>query len=883
MGCTASKLDNEDTVRRCKERRRLMKEAVYARHHLAAAHADYCRSLLVTGSALSNFAAGESLSVSDQTPVVILHPPPATSPTPPSNPIPPRVPPSPSPSLHPPPPPSPFSPSIASSKPPHILSSSNIHSKSNRHRRVKPQKLPHILSESSPSVSPKSNYDYPTAFQNHSTYSTTPSQASSVWNWENFYPPSPPDSEFFARKANHNHNQQQQHPHLDTDDGSSSDADDDVATERLSEYDFFNEKQYTQHKKQQQQQQNYSETEQEEVQCSEWGDHDRLSNSTTSSDEDNDTESRSEIGTRSNFGPVKHPSQQQPHPQQSDHSFGKLDNKSEAGSSTTSYRTGEVSNMKMVVRHKDLNEIVGAIKENFDKAAAAGAQVSEMLEIGRAQLDRSFRQLKKTVYHSSSVLSNLSSSWTSKPPLAVKYRLDTGSLIEPGGPRSLCSTVERLLAWEKKLYEEVKIDVFGVKKSVGLSRKCACETREGVKIEHEKKLSTLQSQEYKGDEAKLDKTKAAITKLQSLIIVTSQAVSTTSTAIIGLRDSDLVPQLVELCHGGPNPRPPSDFVSSDWWGLLRLKYGWKVWWKGLKYDMTHPAGLLASFLDVLPATLQGLMIDVNSAMLAWGLLWFMYMWRSMHQYHEVQNHIVQQVRGLVNQSAKGDSTSELHKQATRDLESAVSAWHSSFCHLIKFQRDFIQSIHGWFKLTLIPVSNDNMNANMEPSDVYAFCDEWKLALDRVPDTVASEAIKSFINVVHVISTKQTEELKIKKRTDTASKELEKKASSLRSLERKFYHSYSMVGIGLPDTGGSDNGQFLDARDPLAEKKSELVACQRRVEDEMLRHAKAVEVTRAMTLNNLQTGLPGVFQALTSFSSLFMEALQLVCDRSYAIK
>ncbi|KAI5564120.1 hypothetical protein BDE02_14G038500 [Populus trichocarpa] len=790
MGCTASKLDNEDTVRRCKERRRLMKEAVYARHHLAAAHADYCRSLRVTGSALSNFAAGESLSVSDQTPVVILHPPTATSPTPPSNPIPPRVPPSPSPSLHPPPPPPPFSPSIASSKPPHILSSSNIHSKSNRHRRVKPQKLPHILSESSPSVSPKSNYDYPTAFQNHSTYSTTPSQASSVWNWENFYPPSPPDSEFFARKANHNHNQQQQHPHLDTDDGSSSDADEDVATERFSEYDFFNEKQYTQHKKQQQQ--NYSETEQEEVQCSEWGDHDHLSNSTTSSDEDNDTESRSEIGTRSNFGPVKHPSQQQPHPQQSDNAFGKLDNKSEAGSSTTSYRTGEVSNMKMVVRHKDLNEIVGAIKENFDKAAAAGDQVSEMLEIGRAQLDRSFRQLKKTVYHSSSVLSNLSSSWTSKPPLAVKYRLDTGSLIEPGGPRSLCSTVERLLAWEKKLYDEVK-------------------TREGVKIEHEKKLSTLQSQEYKGDEAKLDKTKAAITRLQSLIIVTSQAVSTTSTAIIGLRDSDLVPQLVELCHG------------------------------------------------------------------------FMYMWKSMHQYHEVQNHIVQQVRGLVNQSAKGDSTSELHKQATRDLESAVSAWHSSFCHLIKFQRDFIQSIHGWFKLTLIPVSNDNINANMEPSDVYAFCDEWKLALDRVPDTVASEAIKSFINVVHVISTKQTEELKIRKRTDTASKELEKKASSLRSLERKFYHSYSMVGIGPPDTGGSDNGQFLDARDPLAEKKSELVACQRRVEDEMLRHAKAVEVTRAMTLNNLQTGLPGVFQALTSFSSLFMEALQLVCNRSYAIK
>lgn len=63
-------------------------------------------------------------------------------------------------------------------------------------------------------------------------------------------------------------------------------------------------------------------------------------------------------------------------------------------------------------------------------------------------------------------------------------------------------------------------------------------------------MSALQSQEYKGeDEAKINKTKASITRLQSLIIVTSQAVSTTSIAIIGLKDSNLVPQLVEICHG----------------------------------------------------------------------------------------------------------------------------------------------------------------------------------------------------------------------------------------------------------------------------------------------------------------------------------------------
>ncbi|PQM35774.1 hypothetical protein Pyn_37746 [Prunus yedoensis var. nudiflora] len=73
MGCTASKLDNEDTVRRCKERRRLMKDAVYARHHLAAAHADYCRSLRLTGAALVSFSAFEPLDISHQTPAVFLH------------------------------------------------------------------------------------------------------------------------------------------------------------------------------------------------------------------------------------------------------------------------------------------------------------------------------------------------------------------------------------------------------------------------------------------------------------------------------------------------------------------------------------------------------------------------------------------------------------------------------------------------------------------------------------------------------------------------------------------------------------------------------------------------------------------------------------------
>ena len=62
-----------------------------------------------------------------------------------------------------------------------------------------------------------------------------------------------------------------------------------------------------------------------------------------------------------------------------------------------SYTVGEMSNRRMMVRHKDLKEIVEAIKEYFDKEAAVGDQVFEMLKVGWAQLDRSFRQLK--IFH----------------------------------------------------------------------------------------------------------------------------------------------------------------------------------------------------------------------------------------------------------------------------------------------------------------------------------------------------------------------------------------------------------------------------------------------------------------------------------------------------
>ncbi|KAF3336916.1 hypothetical protein FCM35_KLT19502 [Carex littledalei] len=60
MGCAQSRIENEEAVARCKERRLLMKSAVSSRNAFAAAHSAYAVSLKDTGAALSEFAQGES-------------------------------------------------------------------------------------------------------------------------------------------------------------------------------------------------------------------------------------------------------------------------------------------------------------------------------------------------------------------------------------------------------------------------------------------------------------------------------------------------------------------------------------------------------------------------------------------------------------------------------------------------------------------------------------------------------------------------------------------------------------------------------------------------------------------------------------------------------
>lgn len=242
------------------------------------------------------------------------------------------------------------------------------------------------------------------------------------------------------------------------------------------------------------------------------------------------------------------------------------------------------------------------------------------------------------------------------------------------------------------------------------------------------------------------------------------------------------------------------------------------------------------------------------------------MWRSMYECHQVQTHIVQQLK-YVNAIPSTDPTSEIHRQSTLQLELEAQQWHISFCNLVKAQRDYIQSLTGWLRLSLFQLGNKPVDRTGLDSAIYSFCEEWQLAVNNAPDKVASEGVKSFLTVIHAIVVQQGEEQKQKKKSEFAFKELEKKAAELRSLETK-YGPYSLSQVS--------SGRI---KDPVGEKRAKVETLRARAEEEKARYDKSVSVTRAMTLNNLQMGLPHVFQAVTGFANVCTHAFESVYNQA----
>ncbi|KAK6125901.1 hypothetical protein DH2020_040350 [Rehmannia glutinosa] len=422
---------------------------------------------------------------------------------------------------------------------------------------------------------------------------------------------------------------------------------------------------------------------------------------------------------------------------------------------TATATTTDSSELAVVVstKSKDLIEIIKELDDYFLKASNAGASLSLLLEVPICNFSPQTSSGKDFGFgkNSSALLWNWGSSsarWNAfGKSCGDPIGNNVGGLAADGNATH-CSTVERLYAWEKKLYQEVK-------------------NAEQLKLEHEKKAAILRKLEMKNaDYIKTEKAKKEVEKLESQMMVALQAIETTSTEIIKLRESELYPQLFQLVKG------------------------------------------------------------------------LMSMWRSMYEFHQVQTHIVQQLKYL-NFIPSIEPTSEIHRQSTLQLELEAQQWHLSFCNLMKAQRDYIQSLTGWLRLSLFQVGNNPINkTTKQDSAIYPFCEEWQLAINNAPDKVASEGIKSFLTVIHAIVVQQ-----VKNRNKRE------------------------------ETSGDSN------KDPVREKRAKVEILRAKAADEKAKYEKSIGVTRAMTMNNLQMGLPHVFQAMTGFANVCKQAFESVHNQA----
>ncbi|XP_073272282.1 uncharacterized protein [Primulina huaijiensis] len=168
-------------------------------------------------------------------------------------------------------------------------------------------------------------------------------------------------------------------------------------------------------------------------------------------------------------------------------------------------------------RPTSMSEVMKDLEDQFMALCTAAKEVSSILETSRAKYSTSANDLTALKMLNPVAFFRSTSSRLSMP----RFLDDT----------STSKYDERLYAWEKKLYQEV---------------------REGarVRMAYEKKCTQLRNQEMKGEgRCFVDKTRDAIRDLQTRMKISVHSVEAVSKRIETLRDEELEPQILELVRG----------------------------------------------------------------------------------------------------------------------------------------------------------------------------------------------------------------------------------------------------------------------------------------------------------------------------------------------
>ncbi|KAJ7560564.1 hypothetical protein O6H91_04G135700 [Diphasiastrum complanatum] len=179
-------------------------------------------------------------------------------------------------------------------------------------------------------------------------------------------------------------------------------------------------------------------------------------------------------------------------------------------------------------------DVFREIDELFLMASESGKDVSRLLEAGKVHYNSNVMESRGPSDHSSRLLRGLSlGSRSPRTPLSWNgTETSEDSISEEGGVfPSHASTLGRLYAWEKKLYQEAK-------------------ALESISFELGKKRKLLFNLDMKGaNHERIEKTRATIKTLELQMMVSHEAMEATSSAIKKVTDEEVYPQLLELLDG----------------------------------------------------------------------------------------------------------------------------------------------------------------------------------------------------------------------------------------------------------------------------------------------------------------------------------------------
>ncbi|XP_009102233.2 protein ALTERED PHOSPHATE STARVATION RESPONSE 1 [Brassica rapa] len=346
-------------------------------------------------------------------------------------------------------------------------------------------------------------------------------------------------------------------------------------------------------------------------------------------------------------------------------------------------------------RPTSMAEVIKDLEDQFTTICDAAKEVSGLLEASRAQYAPSSSDhsaMKKlnpvALFRSGSSRSSSSRFLLTSSSGGSK---ESGSESRSDGSDESCmvsgshqTTLDKLFAWEKKLYDEVK-------------------SGERVRRAYEKKCMQLRNQDVKGDDPfAVDKTRSTIRDLDTQIKVSIHSIESISKRIETLRDQELLPQLLELVKG-----------------LTRM---WQV--------MAESHQIQKRTLDEAKMLLAGTPVSKR---------------------HKKRQ---QQQPSIMPETIN----SQRLAQSALNLEAQLRNWRGCFEFWITSQRSYMTALSGWLLRCLrCDPDPDKVRLSSCPHPIYRVCIQWSRLLNSLNEKPVLDKLEFFASGMGSVYARQVRE------------------------------------------------------------------------------------------------------------------------------